>query len=317
VHYVVFNSFIDGDLNGTLIPGGGVYSIPPQPAAFPPGKPANGARFTVDVANYGLRPTSATSLQFGSGANRRSVVEMASGAIVAKNVIPGGEDGVVGRPHYGDQIDLWLGNGYHDTYLYTADVVANAVSRETYPSFPGCTEAAPGRCATGGGSVTTDCVTEFFVDANADAKAVKRGNFTINDGGGSDFDGATDGTCVAHVMLCLNNNDPRLTGSSCFPSDIKSVTVKSPNPDSRNAVDGKIARDLITLLRAQGAHTLAGAHLNTVQYTSAIATQDRCITAYISIPIKNGHLTRKSIRLSTLDSTGKKDVDSLKIACNP
>lgn len=318
LHYVIFNSFIDGDLNGTLIPGGGVYSIPPQPAVgFPPGMPADGARFTVDVANYGLRPTSATSLSFGSGANRRSVVEMASGAIVAKNVIPGGQDGVVGRPHFGDQIDLWLGNGYHDTYLYTADVVANAVAREAYPALPGCTEAAPGRCAMGGGSPTTDCITEFFVDAPTDAKSVKRGSFTINDGGGSDFDGATDGRCVAHVFLCLNNNDPRLMGSGCFGSDIKSVTVKSPNPNGRNSVDAKIGRDLITLLRAQGPHILVGSRLNTVQYNTAIATQDRCLTAYLDIPIKNGRLTRKTIRLRTEDSTGKKDVDSLKIACNP
>jgi len=318
VHYVIFNSFIDGDLNGTLIPGGGAYSIPPQPAVgFPPGMPADGGRFTVDVANYGLRPTSATGLSFGSGANRRSVVEMETGAILAKNVIPGGQDGVVGRPHFGDQVDLWLGNGYHDTYLYTADVVANAASRETYPTLPACTEPAPGRCATGGGSVTTDCVTEFFVDAAADEKAVKRSSFVINDGGGSDFDGSADGSCAVHVLICLNNNDPRLAGSACFPSDIKSVTVKSPNPNGRNAVDAKIGRDLVALLRAQGPNLLLGSKQDTVQYTNAIATQDRCLTAYVKIPIRNGRLTRKVIRLRTLDSAGRKDVDTLKIACNP
>ncbi|MCC6764745.1 MAG: penicillin acylase family protein [Deltaproteobacteria bacterium] len=318
VHYVVFNSFIDGDMNGTLVPGGGAYSIPPQPAVgFPPGMPADGARFTVDVANYGLRPTSATSLAFGSGANRRSVVEMASGAISAKNVIPGGEDGVVGRPHYGDQVNLWLGNGYHDTYLYTADVVANAASRETYPSFPGCTEAGPGRCAPGGGSPTTDCATEFFVDAPLTEKALKQNSFVINDGGGSDFDGAANGTCVAHVMICLNNNDPRLQGSACFPNDVKRITIKSPKPDSKKAVDGKIGRDLSTLLRSLGPHNVLGSHINTIQYNTAITTQDRCVTAYVSIPIRNGRLTRQVIRLRTEDSNGKADVDSLKIACNP
>ncbi len=317
VHYVIFNSFIDGDLNGTQIPGGGAYSIPPQPAAFPPGMPADGARFTVDVANYGLRPTSATSLEFGSGSNRRSVVQMAPGAIVAKNVIPGGEDGVVGHPHFGDQVNLWLGNQYHDTYLYTADVVANAASRETYPPFPGCTEAAPGRCAAGGGSPVTDCVTEFFVDAPTDEKTIKRNSFTITDGGGTDFDGAANGTCVAHVMICLNNNDPRLTGSACFGSDVKEVTIKSPKPDSRNAVDGKIGRDLSALFRSLGTNTVTGAHVNTITYNTPFNTQDHCVTQYIAIPIKNGHLTRKTIRLRTEDSTGKVDVDSLKIACTP
>ena len=164
---------------------------------------------------------------------------MASGAVVAKNVIPGGEDGVVGHPHYGDQVNLWLGNGYHDTYLYTADVVANAAERETYPPFPGCTEAAPGRCAAGGGSVTTDCVSEFFVDAPTDEKSIKRNSFTINDGGGTDFDGATNGTCVAHVMICLNNNDPGSWAAAASGSDVKTITIKNPKPDSRNDVDGR------------------------------------------------------------------------------
>ncbi len=318
VHYVIFNSFIDGDMNGTVVTGGGAYSIPPQPAVgFPPGMPADGARFTVDVANFGLRPTSATSLEFGSGANRRSVVEMASGAIVAKNVIPGGEDGVIGHPHFGDQVNLWLGNGYHDTYLYTADVVANAASRETYPRLAGCTDPAPGRCAVGGGSPTTDCVTEFFVDAPSSAKALKQNSFVINDGGGSDFDGVTNGTCVAHVLICINNNDPRLQGSACFPSDVTSITMKNPKPDSTKAVDGAIGRQLSTLLRSLGPNQVLGNHLNTIQYNTPIATPDRCLTAYLAIPLRNGRLTRKTIRLRTEDSNGRVDVDSLKVACHP
>ncbi len=318
VHYVIFNSFIDGDMNGTLIPGGGAYSIPTQPAVgFPPGMPADGARFTVDVANYGLRPTSATGLSFGSGANRRSVVEMAPNAIIGKNVIPGGQNGVVGRPHYGDQVDLWLGNGYHETYLYTDDVVANAASRETYPAFPGCTEAAPGRCAPGGGSPTTDCVGEFFVDAPSSVKAMKQASFTINDGGGTDFDGATNGTCVAHVMFCFNNNDPRLQGSGCFGSDVKKITIKNPKPDSNKDVDAKIGNVVSSALQTLGANNVLGSHLNEIVYTTPVATQDRCVTAYVPIPIRNERLTRKTIRLRTEDSSGKADVDSLKIACNP
>jgi hypothetical protein len=73
----------------------------------------------------------------------------------------------------------------------------------------------------------------------------------------------------------------------------------------------------VTLLRAQGPHSLVGSKQDTVQYTNAIATQDRCLTAYVKIPIRNGRLTRKVIRLRTLDSAGRKDVDTLKIACNP
>jgi len=320
VHYVIFNSFIDGDLNGTLVSGGGAYSIPPQPApGFPPGAPADGARFTVDVANFGLRPTSATGLSFGSGANRRSVVQMAPGAILAKNVIPGGEDGVVGRPHFGDQINAWLGNAYHDTYLYTADVVANAASRETFPALPGCTESGTGRCAPGGGSPATDCVTEFFVEAPADAKALKQGSFTITDGGGSDFDEAADGKCVAHVYLCLNNNDPRLTSGAgqCTSPDIKSITVKGPRPDSRKTADAAIGRTFINLLKPLGTNLLIGPHANEVRYNTALTTQDRCLSTYLVVPLKNGKKTRQTIRLRTESSAGTADTDTIKITCTP
>ena len=118
-------------------------------------------------------------------------------------------------------------------------------------------------------------------------------------------------------MICLNNNDPRLMGSGCFGSDVKTITIKNPKPDSRNDVDGKIGRDLSTVLQSLGANNVTGPHVNVIEYTTPIATQDRCVTAYLTVPIRNGHLTRKTIRLRTEDSTGKVDVDSLKIACDP
>ena len=172
----------------------------------------------------------------------------------------------------------------------------------------------PGRCASGGGSPTTDCALEFFVDANGDEKAVKRSSFTINDGGGSDFDGATNGTCVAHLMLCVNNNDPRLT---CTSPDIKRVTIKGPKPDTLKPVEGAIGRGLSNALKSLGPNLVTGLHLNTIEYNTAITTQDRCVPMYIAIPIKNGRLTRQTIRLRTESSAGKADTDSVRIACNP
>jgi len=47
-------------------------------------------------------------------------------------------------------VNLWLGNGYHDALLATADVVANAEAREAFPMLPGCTESTPGRCVCRG-----------------------------------------------------------------------------------------------------------------------------------------------------------------------
>ncbi len=321
VHYVIFQSFLNGELNNTNIPGGGAYSIPPQPAPFPPGEPADGARFTVDVANYGLRPTSETGLSFGSGANRRSVVEMgAGGPVQAKNVIPGGTDGVLGRPHYGDQIDLWLGNGYHDTLLATDDVVAAAASRANFSAIPGCTEAGVGRCAAGKGGARTDCATEFFVDAPATATDLHKAKISLTDGGSSDFDGAADGRCVAHVVLCVNNNDPRLTygqGQTCQPTDIDVFQLSRPKPDSSRPEDATNATAILSAIRSLGTSTTSGKHSNVLDFTPVVTNQDRCVGTYLIVPLRNGNRGTKRFGSKTVDSAGTKDLDTLTIICNP
>jgi penicillin G amidase len=321
VHYVIFQSFLNGELNNTQIPGGGVFSIPPQPASFPPGKPADGARFTVDVANYGLRPTSESGLSFGSGPNRRSVVEMGpSGPVQAKNVIPGGEDGVVGRPHYGDQIDLWLGNGYHDTLLATDDVVADAASRDNFASIPGCTESGTGRCVPGKGGARTDCATEFFVDAPKTADEIKKAKLSITDGGSSDFDGSADGRCVAHVVICVNNNDPRLVfgeGQQCSGADIDVFQLSRPKPDASRPEDQQNSNAILAAVKTLGPSVTTGDHGNIVDFGPAITSQDRCVGTYVTVPLRNGHRARKTIGTKTTRSDGTKDIDSLTIVCNP
>lgn len=320
VHYVIFQSFLDGALNGTQIPGGGVFSIPPQPAAFPPGKPSDGARFTVDVASYGLRPTSENGLSFGSGANRRSVVEMGpSGPVKAKNVIPGGEDGVMGRPHYGDQIDLWLGNGYHDTLLATGDVVADAASRSNFASIPGCTETGVGRCVPGKGSAQTDCATEFFIDATKTADDIKKAKISLNDGGNSDFDGTADGRCVVHVMLCFNNNDPRLLhkDQQCHGADINTFELSKPRPDGSREEDRVNAASILTAVGSLGPSVTTGSHNNVLDFGPAMTTQDRCVGTYLTIPLRNGKKTKMNVGAKTFRSDGTKDTDSISITCNP
>jgi penicillin amidase len=321
VHYVIFQSFLNGELNNTQITGGGAFSIPPQPKPFPFGEPADGARFTVDVANYGLRPTNQTALSFGSGANRRSVVEMGpSGPVQAKNVIPGGTDGVVGRPHYGDQIDLWLGNGYHDTLLVTDDVVADAASRSEFSAIPGCTEAGVGRCAPGKGGPRTDCATEFFVDATKTADDIKKAKISLTDGGSSDFDGAADGRCVAHVVICVNNNDPRLIygqGQQCQGTDIATFQLSRPKPDASKEEDRVNADAVLNALRTLGPSVTSGRNENILTFGPAVTSQDRCVGTYVSIPLRNGNRGKKVFGTKTVRSDGTKDIDSLTIICNP
>lgn len=323
VHYTIFTSFVDGQLNDTHIPGAGIFDIPPQPvASFPPGMPRNGARFTVNVANYGMRPTDENGLSFGSGSNRRSVVEMGpSGPVRAKNVIPGGEDGVVGRPHYGDQVNMWLsGTGFHDTLLATADVVANAEARDNFPSLPGCTESGTGRCIPGKGSGKTDCIAEYFIDAPVTADNIQKAKITIADGGPSDFDGTANGTCVVHAVICVNNADPRITtpsGAMCTSSDVDVFTLRSPRPDSSKVQDQANANAIIGALKTLGPNTITGDHKNAVDYAPAVTAANKCVGTYLQISLKHGEATKKSFKTKVARSDGTKDLDKVTITCTP
>ncbi|TMA81016.1 MAG: penicillin acylase family protein [Deltaproteobacteria bacterium] len=323
LHYVIFESFLDGALNDTRVAGGGAFSIPPQPAAgFPPGMPTDGSRFTVDVGNFGMRPASDTDLSFGSGPNRRSVVEMGpSGPVHAKNVIPGGEDGVVGRPHYGDQVNLWLGNGYHDALLATADVVANAEAREAFPMLPGCTESTPGRCLPGTGSPLTNCISEFFVDAPAAQTEIASTKVTIHDGGDGDFDGASDGTCVAHVVICLNNADPRIVngdGQVCQATDVAKFEVKTPRGDASKLEDRINARNVQALVKAFApVASVTGNHFTIINYSTPITTGNLCKSTYVRVPLRHGVKRKKLFRIRATRSDGIHDDDKLTITCEP
>jgi penicillin amidase len=323
VHYTLFTSFVDGQLNDTHIAGAGIFDIPPQPAAsFPPGMPRNGARFTVNVGNYGMRPTDENGLSFGSGSNRRSVVEMGpSGPVRAKNVIPGGEDGVVGRPHYGDQVNLWLsGTGYHDTLLKTDDVVAAAESRDNFPSLPGCTESGTGRCIPGKGSGKTDCIAEYFVDTPVTADEIQQAKLTIHDGGPSDIDGTANGTCVVHVVICLNNADPRITtpsGSMCTSPDVDVFTLRSPRPDSSKSEDQANANAILGALETIGPNAITGDHKNEVDYAPAITAANKCVGTYLQVSLKNGQAVKKSFKTKVARSDGTKDLDKVVITCAP
>ena len=87
------------------------------------------------MANYNLRGTGANDFMFGSGPARRFVGEMDS-KIVAAEVIPGGNSGVLGSPNYADQLPLWLTNNYHPLAVPVADAVAAAKSELDFAPLP-------------------------------------------------------------------------------------------------------------------------------------------------------------------------------------
>ena len=72
----------------------------------------------------------------------------------------------------------WLGNGYHDSLLTTAEVIADAVSCAAFESSRDAPKAG-GRCAAGKGSRRFDCAGEFFVDAAKSEEAVRKARFEI------------------------------------------------------------------------------------------------------------------------------------------
>jgi penicillin amidase len=91
--------------------------------------PNDGGLYTVDVANFPVRP--GTDFVQRAGANLRMAVELAPGAVRWRAVIPGGNDEDPESPDAFDQIEAWLANQPGDQPYAAADVDAAAVARIT------------------------------------------------------------------------------------------------------------------------------------------------------------------------------------------
>jgi len=112
---------------------GGPFNIPPAGFAnYQGGIPTDGALGVVDASNYSVRASDANSFTFSHGPARRMVAELTPRGPQAWEVLPGGESGVLGNKHFGDQLRLWLANDYHPVYMSTHEVKGNA---ESYQDF--------------------------------------------------------------------------------------------------------------------------------------------------------------------------------------
>jgi penicillin amidase len=65
---------------------------------------------------------------FGSGPARRFVGLMTT-PIVAENIHPGGQSGVLGSPSYASQLGRWLTNRYKPLPIRQRDALAGEVQR--------------------------------------------------------------------------------------------------------------------------------------------------------------------------------------------
>lgn len=105
------------------------HILPPFTA---PPVPTDGSRETVDVASFDVRADEPDEFIFSHGPSRRYIAEVRPDGIRAFNVIPGGESGLPGAAHFGDQLPLWLANDYHPLFFTDHEVRSNA---ESYQDF--------------------------------------------------------------------------------------------------------------------------------------------------------------------------------------
>ncbi len=106
-------------------------SFPPNdPRATLKWFPRPGDFDNVDAANPSF--SVGTDYTYGYGPNMRMVVRLHAGQVEGQNILPGGQSGRTGSPHFSDQAPLWLGNQAIPLRYSVDDVVAGAVSRETF-----------------------------------------------------------------------------------------------------------------------------------------------------------------------------------------
>ncbi len=91
--------------------------------------PRDGDQYSVDAANPG---TSGTRFTHGSGPVMRMVVSLKGDEVTGQNIIPGGQSALTESVYFSDQARLWLANETTPLRFSVDQVVAGALSRETY-----------------------------------------------------------------------------------------------------------------------------------------------------------------------------------------
>ncbi|MCB9507580.1 MAG: penicillin acylase family protein [Myxococcales bacterium] len=93
------------------------------------GFPRPGDAYAVDAA---VPELSGVDFDYRDGPVMRMVIELRRGQVTGRNIIPGGQSGVVASPHFDDQARLWLANATVPLRHEVEDVVAGASGREAF-----------------------------------------------------------------------------------------------------------------------------------------------------------------------------------------
>jgi penicillin amidase len=91
--------------------------------------PRHGDLFAVDAPNYLL---TGDDYFYSSGPVMRMVISLTPQGVTGRNILPGGQSGLIESPHFADQAELWLGNRTVPMRLTVDQVVAGATHRETF-----------------------------------------------------------------------------------------------------------------------------------------------------------------------------------------
>ncbi len=96
--------------------------------------PRPGDQFDVDAANPGL---SGERFTHGSGPVFRMIIALGPSGVRGQNIVPGGQSGLPGNPHFADQARLWLANQTIPMRYLPEEVAQGATGRERFvPAAP-------------------------------------------------------------------------------------------------------------------------------------------------------------------------------------
>lgn len=102
---------------------------PSDPRAALEHFPRNGDWFGVDAANPGLTRGPYT---YDHGPVMRMVIQLDDGEVRGRNILPGGQSGLIDDEHFADQAALWLENRTIPLRFFPEEAVEGATSRELF-----------------------------------------------------------------------------------------------------------------------------------------------------------------------------------------
>ncbi|MEM1207230.1 MAG: penicillin acylase family protein, partial [Acidobacteriota bacterium] len=105
------------------------------------GLPRSGGYEVVDASGHFVLARGSNDFLFNGGAARRFVGVLDPAGIRAEQILPGGQSGQLGHPHYASQLGRWLTVDYHPLLLDPAAIAADTASELRFePSACGSSE---------------------------------------------------------------------------------------------------------------------------------------------------------------------------------